>query len=95
MKSQDLFSGKKIRKNIAKCCLLKFLPGVLSVKMLLPNLDKVNHISLIISPRKTMTVSPVTHLFVFLQIFVSGLMLTVIIKLCLHVPTDEDLNTSL
>ena len=30
MKYQFLFSGKK--KNISKCCLLNFLPSMLSVK---------------------------------------------------------------
>ena len=30
MKCQILFSGKN-KKNISKCCLLKILPGVLSV----------------------------------------------------------------
>ena len=31
MKSQNLFSGKNM-KNISKCCLLKFLPSMLSIK---------------------------------------------------------------
>ena len=32
MKCQILFS-RKIKKNISKCCLLKFLPSMQSVKM--------------------------------------------------------------
>ena len=34
MKCQHLFSVKN-KKNILKCCLLKFLPRVLSIKMLI------------------------------------------------------------
>ena len=45
MKCQILFSGKtkqkkkqkknkKTRKNVSKCCLLKFLPNMLSIKIL-------------------------------------------------------------
>ena len=33
MKSQGLFS-ERIKKNISKCCLLNFLPSILSVKSL-------------------------------------------------------------
>ena len=32
MKRQSLFSGK-IKKNISKCCLLKFLPNMLSINL--------------------------------------------------------------
>ena len=33
MTYQILFSGKKSKKTISKCCLLKFLPRELSVKV--------------------------------------------------------------
>ena len=39
MKCQILFSGKN-KKNISKCRLLKILPRVLSVKVLLYDLDQ-------------------------------------------------------
>ena len=42
MKCQSLLYGKKNKKNISKCCLLKFLPRVLSIKMqCLLKLDRV------------------------------------------------------
>ena len=34
MKYQSLFSGKN-KKNISKCCLVKFLPSMLSIKQYL------------------------------------------------------------